>query len=250
MIDRLDKSFQSQRQFTADASHELRTPLTILKGEMEVALQQKRETSEYEETLRSAIQEIRRINKTVDDLLLLARLDAGQLSLQLRVVRLDELLMDAVAKVTASCQKKNISIVLDIIGVTEGEDAKELNILGDRDKLMNVFLNLLDNAMKYSGEGKNIRVTVGLATDSAEVRVTDDGIGIHPQDLPHIFDRFYRVDKARSYQDSVETSGSGLGLSIAKWIVEAHKGTISVESLIGKGTTITVRIPLASAIPT
>ncbi len=243
MMDRLEKSFQSQRQFTADASHELRTPLTILKGEMEVALQQKRERSEYEETIRSAIEEIRRINKIVDDLLTLARLDAGQLPIHREPLRLDELLMDTVAKATAAAQKKNITIGLDVLDAGRDKEEEELIIAGDRDKLINVFLNLLNNAINYSENGKDVYMTVGAEGKMAVVQIKDNGIGIPPEDLPHIFDRFYRADKSRSHEDIAEASGTGLGLSIAKWIVEAHQGTIAAESTVGKGTTVTVRLP-------
>ncbi len=241
MFDRIEEAFRLQKQFTADASHELKTPLTILLGEMEVALANPRTSKEYVDTLGSAVEEIRRITKIVDELLTIARLESGQLAMQKQPVRLDELLLDAVSKTSAYASRRSININFEVHDLSS-EESEEVYILGDWDKLLSVFINLLDNAIKYSNDNTTISVSLTVASGLAAIDIIDKGIGIDAEDLPHVFDRFYRADKSRSSEGA--RRGTGLGLSISRYLVEAHGGTISVASIVGSGTTVSVRLPI------
>ncbi len=241
MFDRIEEAFRLQKQFTADASHELKTPLTILLGEMEVALANPRTSEDYVGTLKSAVEEIRRITKIVDELLTIARLESGQLRLQKLPVRLDELLLDAVSKTSAYASKRSISISFEVRNQSNGDD-EEIMIAGDEDKLLSVFINLLDNAVKYSDDNSSIRVVQTTGNNSAIVEISDNGVGITKEDLPHVFDRFYRADKSRS--SAGNRSGTGLGLPISKYLIEALGGSISIKSEAGAGTTVTVKLPI------
>jgi len=243
MFDRIEEGFRLQKQFTADASHELRTPLTILLGEIEVALQNKRTPEDYQEILRSAIEEIRRITTIVDELLTIARLESGQLTLQKTPVRLDELLLEAVSKTSAYASRRNISIHFDVKNHNAAQ-TEEVYINGDRDKLLNVFMNLLDNAIKYSNDNTSITVIEEIQGNFVKVDVIDKGIGISDSDIQHVFDRFYRADKSRT--DQGQKRGSGLGLSIAKSLIEAHGGKIEIQSTLGIGTSVSVILPRGS----
>ena len=232
MISRLESSFERIRQFTADASHELRTPLTILTGELELALRKGRKPEEYQQTLSSALQEVLRLSRVVESLLLLSRADMGRASLHLEPTNLTEMLADLADAASVLGVSKSIYI--------NYRPSEDLNVLADNAKLYQMFLNLVDNAVKYTPEGGLISMTIHKDGEFAEVRVRDTGIGISPENQKKIFDRFYRVDKARSR----ELGGVGLGLSIVRWTVEAHDGTIRVESEPGQGSTFIVRIPL------
>jgi len=251
MISRLDQSFRQIKQFSTDASHELKTPLTILKGEAEVTLRRERTTQEYEQTLRSNLEEINRMSQIVDDLLLLSKADSGEIRLNKEHINLTEILNEVVAQMSILAQFKNLNIET----LNHYED---IHMLGDGLRIRELFLNLIENGIKYTEEGGSIHISV--AKDSsphainpsvlteegghvgfAKVVVVDTGIGIAKEDQERIFDRFFRVDKARSR----EQGGSGLGLSICKWIVEAHRGKIEVESELGKGSSFTVRLPLS-----
>ena len=243
MFDRIEEAFRLQKQFTADASHELKTPLTILLGEMEVALSNRRTSKVYVDTLMSAVEEIRRINKIVDELLTMARLESGQLRLQRQPIRLDELLLDAVSKTSAYASQRSININFEVLD-RQAEESREVVVQGDEDKLLSVFINLLDNAIKYSGGSNTIRVVLTSDDSSATVQIIDRGIGIDAEDLPHVFDRFYRADKARSSDGSKR--GTGLGLSITRSLVEAHGGRVEIKSEKGSGTTVTVKLPIVS----
>ena len=232
MITRLESSFDRIRQFTADASHELRTPLTILTGELELALRSRKRPDDYQEILSSALQEVLRLSRVVESLLLLSRADMGQFALQVEKVNLTEVLADLADAASILGDSKNIHINF--------RSHEEIFVLGDHAKLYQMFLNLVDNAVKYTPEGGLISITLHSDANFAEVRVRDTGIGISPENQKKIFDRFYRVDKARSR----EMGGAGLGLSIVLWIVEYHHGFISVESEPGQGSTFVVRLPL------
>ena len=231
MIARLEDAFRRQRQFTADASHELRTPLTAVKGEVEVALTRPREPDAYREVLRSVNEEADRLIRLVGSLLTLARADAGQIPVALEAVDVADLVGSAVEQVRPAAHQRDIELVL--------ASGPPVILRADEDLLLQLLLNLLDNAIKYTPLGG--RVTAGWNTNSAQVElwVRDTGAGIAPEHLPHIFDRFYRADKARSRAEG----GVGLGLSICRWIAEAHGGSISVESGPGNGSTFTVRVP-------
>jgi heavy metal sensor kinase len=231
MIARLDQSFARQRQFTADASHELRTPLTAIKGQAEVALQRDRATADYKEALAAINGEVDRMIRLVTSLLTLARADAGQIPIAREPVSLAAVVGAAVEQVAPGAAEKTISL-----RVGSGQDVQ---LVADQDLLLQLTLNLLDNAVKYTPAGGSVEVRWTASGEDAEIRVTDTGPGIPPEDLPRIFDRFYRVDQARSRAEG----GAGVGLSISRWIAEAHGGSISAESTSG-GATFIVRIPL------
>ncbi len=232
MISRLESSFERVRQFTADASHELRTPLTILTGELELALRQRKSPTEYQEILSSALQEVLRLSRVVESLLLLSRADMGRVSLHLERTNLTEMLADLADAASILGVSKNIYITY--------RPSTDIWVNGDHAKLYQMFLNIVDNAVKYTPDGGLISITAHRDGAWAEVRVRDTGIGINAENRKKIFDRFYRVDKARSR----ELGGVGLGLSIVQWTVDAHGGTIDVESEPGQGSTFIVRLPL------
>ena len=233
MISRLGRSFKQIRQFSADASHELRTPLTILKGEMEVGLRRRRRPEEYRKILNSNLEEVNHMTQIVDDLLFLSKADMGEVHLQKHPINLTKLVSEVGA------QAKMIAMAKDIkVHISKDSDVP---VIGDRLRLRELLLNLVDNAVKYTPEGGEMMISLERDDDRVKLRVMDNGIGIPTEDQPHIFDRFFRVDKARSR----EAGGSGLGLSICKWIVEAHGGEISVESEVAKGSLFTVTLPLA-----
>ena len=232
MISRLESSFGQIRQFTADASHELRTPLTILTGEIELALRSRKKPEEYQDVLSSALQEVLRLSRVVEYLLLLSRADMGQILIDLEKINLTEMLADLADAATVLGAPKNIYITY--------RHTENLIIEGDQAKVYQIFLNLVDNAVKYTPEGGLISITIHRDGKFAEVRVRDTGIGISAEHQKKIFDRFYRVDRARSR----ELGGAGLGLSIVQWKVEVHGGDIRVESEPGQGSTFIVRLPL------
>lgn len=228
-LERLEKLFDTQRRFLADVSHELRTPLTVIKGEVGLM----RLTNELdEESLRSIEKEVDRLSRLVGDLLLLAQAESGQLPLELKPVELDSVLLDVLQQMTViSSGKVNLRLI----------EIDQVSVLGDRDRLKQVILNLVANAVNYTPAGGEVRLFLTKKEGRACLIVEDTGPGISPEDLPHIFDRFYRGDRSRK---RTESSGFGLGLSIAKWIVERHGGKIEVESQPGQGTRFTVWLPL------
>jgi heavy metal sensor kinase len=232
MIARLDGAFRRQRQFTADASHELRTPLTAMKGQVEVALSRPREAAAYREVLQAVNEEVDRLIRLVGSLLTLAKADAGQIPIACEAVNLGELITAAVEQVRPVARQRHLELRV--------EHGPDVTLEADEDLLLQLLLNLLDNAVKYTPAGG--QVTVGWGADGRHVDlwVRDTGIGIASEHLPRIFDRFYRADKARSRAEG----GAGLGLSICRWIVDAHGGSIFVESALGKGTAFTVKLPL------
>ena len=241
MIERLEASFRAQKQFTSDSSHELNTPLTILKGEMQLALEGTRSPRAYRAVLKSSIEEIRRLQSIVDSLLLLSRAESGRLPANREAVRLDELLMSAVQKVGTLARRKKISITLNIDETRQGE-TNEVLIPGDPAMLLNVVLNILNNALTYSPPGSAVRCAVTASDGFARLSITDNGPGIPPEHVGHVFDRFYRVDSSRARRSE---GGTGLGLSIAKAVVQMHGGTIEVTSREGTGTTVVVTLPVA-----
>jgi heavy metal sensor kinase len=232
MIARLDDAFRRQRQFTADASHELRTPLTAIKGQTEVALQRERDGEEYREVLTTVNSEVDRMIRLVASLLTLARADARQIGIARDSVDLGELAGDAVAQIRPAAEAKRIGI-----GTTSDGAVR---ITADEDLVLQLVLNLLDNAVKYTPEGGRVEVVTRVANGHAELSVSDNGPGIPAEHLARVFDRFYRVDPARTH------GGAGLGLSISRWIAEAHGGTIDVESAPGEGSRFTVRLPISA----
>jgi len=234
LLDRLDVAFERQRRFIADASHELRTPLAILQGESEVALSKEiRSSAEYRESLGILHQEARRLSRVVDDMFTLSRADAGQYPVTLREFYLDELAADCVQSVRSLAAAKSISISID--------SANELPIVADESLIGRMLLNLLDNAIKYTSTGGAVSLTARATSDSAEIAVANDGPGIPPELRPRIFERFFRGDQARTR--SHPDSGAGLGLSIAKWIAEAHHGSLELTQSGPAGTVFTARLP-------
>jgi heavy metal sensor kinase len=237
MLARLEDAFERQKRFIADASHEMRTPLTILKGDVEVALNRPRSTEQYRETLELVNQTTDRLTTLVHELFLLARADNNQLPLDIAELNLTELLAEEVDGLAPQARKKGVVLDLNTPG--------ELLIQGDAAKLSRLFMNLIDNAIKYTAAGDAVKVEADIQNGEARVSIADTGPGIPSQDLPHLFDRFYRVDAARSRQASQTTgSGAGLGLSIAQWLAQVHGGRIAVSSRLGYGTTFAVWLPV------
>jgi heavy metal sensor kinase len=248
MISRLDQSFRQIKQFSSDASHELRTPLTILKGEVEVMLRKERTQQEYQQTLKSNLEEINRMSQIVEDLLLLSKADTGQIILNKGDINLTEILSEIVAQMDMLARSKRLYL-------SASNNHQDVHIFGDALRIRELFINLIENGIKYTEEGGSIHISlqkeylppVRNQTDRLEkererfikIIVSDTGIGISKEDQEKIFIRFFRVDKARSR----EQGGSGLGLSICKWIVEAHQGEIKVESELGKGSSFVVKFP-------
>jgi heavy metal sensor kinase len=234
MIARLERSFEQIRQFTSDASHELKTPLAILMGEIEVALRKRSSVEELRMTLESCLEEVIRLNNVVQGLLELSRAESGQVTLQLEDVDFTAMLKDICEDIGIIAEPRGISVTHQL--------DHDVRVYGDPVRLHQAILNILENAVKYNRDGGSIKVLLTTSDDHAYLGVTDTGIGIRKEDIPRIFDRFYRIDKARSQA----IHGSGLGLSIVRWIVESHNGSIEVDSDEGTGTTFTIRLPLSS----
>jgi heavy metal sensor kinase len=232
MIARLEESFQKQRQFAADASHELRTPLAIIQAESSLALDKKRSQAEYRRSLELVSQEVAYMSEIIGKLLLLARNDAGSESLNFQEVNVRDLLTELSSDVEALAQEKAVTFNLGPMD--------NLTVKGDRLKLRQLFLNILDNALRYTPGGGTVSGSLVRKNGNAYVSVSDTGMGIPAEDLPFIFDRFYRVDKARSRSDG----GLGLGLAIANSIAKLHGGKIEVESQVGKGSTFHIILPM------
>jgi heavy metal sensor kinase len=232
MIARLERSFAEIRRFTADASHELRTPLTVIRTEAEVALGKALSAQQHEELLGSILEECERLTRLTDQLLTLAREDARGSKPPSGVVDLVELVRGVVETMRLLAEAKGVALRYGNTG--------PLSVRGDETRLREVFYNLVDNAIKYTPEGGSIEVGLERRKQAALVTVRDTGIGIPPEHLPHVFDRFYRVDKTRSRAEG----GTGLGLSIAQKIVADHGGRIELASAPDQGTTCTVTLPL------
>jgi two-component system, OmpR family, sensor kinase len=232
MIQRLHDSFAQIRQFSADASHELRTPLTIVRGEIEIALRSPKTPEEYRRVLASTLEEVLRLTTIIDNLLTLAKADQRLFEAQFSEVNLKDLAEELFEDSEVLAAEKKIAVTLNA--------PLPITIVGDKTRLRQLFLNLIDNAVKYTPPSGRVAMTVVRENDVALFRIADSGMGIPASDIPRIFDRFYRVDKARSR----EMGGSGLGLAIAQWIAELHRGSITVTSEPGKGSVFTVRLPM------
>jgi len=232
MISRLEHSVSQIKQFSTDASHDLKTPLTVIRGEIDIALRKLRSPEDYQHTLISVHEEARKLEKVIDNLLFLSRLDVPDHRNHFEWVRLDEILLDVFEKTGRLAAQKQIAFVL-----TEADSA---SVKGDAVMLNRMVLNLLDNAIKYTPEGKKIEMAVEINDHHALLTVQDTGIGIPGECLPFIFDRFYRVDKSRSQM----TGGSGLGLSIVKKIADLHHAKVKISSTLNTGTTVRVLFPL------
>jgi heavy metal sensor kinase len=237
MIARLQASIRQIRQFSADASHELRTPLTITKGETELALRKPRSPEVYQEVLASNLEEIDRMSRIVDELLFLSRADLGEIKMASDPVQLDNLVHEIHQQAAVLGQDNQVTTVLDTIEPTQ--------IIGDELRLRELLLNIVDNAIKYSRTMGTVELKLVKDGNVAKLSVTDHGIGISSDEQTHIFDRFFRTDSARTHAQK----GTGLGLAICKWIAEAHQGGIQVDSLLGKGSSFTISLPLPSQYP-
>jgi len=234
MIARLEESFLQINRFSADASHELRTPLTVLQGELEAIAQKGQGLPEdVRDTIGSALEETQRLSKIVASLLAISRLEAGEARVQPVCLDFAELARTATDQMKLLAEEKRISMICD------GTDPVQVE--ADPSRLKPVVVNLLDNAIKYTPEGGNVSISVMQRDDHAVLEVADSGLGISADDLPHVFERFYRADKARSRQ----MGGTGLGLSIVRSICLAHGGQITVNSTEGRGSLFRVELPLA-----
>jgi heavy metal sensor kinase len=234
MIARLDDAFQQINRFSADASHELRTPLTILNLELEGIAQSPRLPADLADQIGSALEETHRLSWIVENLLTIARLDAGELRMEKAALDLGELASSTADQMRLLAEEKSLSMLYE---VTRG-----LLVDGDRPWLKQVVVNLIDNAIKYTPEGGSIEIRVHRSQNAAVLEVIDSGVGISAESLPHLFERFYRADKARSRN----SGGAGLGLAIVKAICSAHGAEIRIMSTEGRGSTFVVELPLAS----
>jgi two-component system OmpR family sensor kinase len=246
MISRLQAAFERQKQFTSDASHEMRTPLAVMRGDIEIALRRERSADEYKRVLTSNLEEIVRLSRLVEDLLMLARADYGQVELRHEAVDLNKLCQQMVEYISPLAQQKGQDILYYHINgkalETATVDSGEIMISGDMQRIKQLLLNLLDNAIKYTDFGGKVSLELKTEGKCAVIRIADTGRGIPPEDLPHIFERFFRKSKTTSDRSA---TGFGLGLSIVKWIVDSHSGKITAQSEVGRGTTFTVKFPLS-----
>jgi heavy metal sensor kinase len=231
LLARLDESFEAMRRFVADASHELRTPIAVIRGEADVALSHDRGAAEYQESLAIVLDESRRLSRLVDDLLNLARADAGRVKLEVQEFYFNELLTECCRSMQTLASASDITL--------ECGSAGDVQFRGDEALLRRLVINLLDNAIRYTPPGGKVSAVLEADAAAAHIRISDTGMGIPPDAAPHVFERFYRADKARSRQDG----GFGLGLSIVKWITEAHNGSVELTRNPGPGTTFTVTLP-------
>jgi heavy metal sensor kinase len=238
MLDRLALHLEQQRAFVANAAHELRSPLTAMRTSLEVALERERSPTEYRELFADVIEECTSLGILINQLLLLAEGDAGLLHAD-GEVRLDELVQRAADMFQGLAEQRGVTLQVKL--------PQAIAIRGNRVHLREVIHNLIDNALKYTPERGNVSVEVTAPPGSSQVQmiVRDTGAGIPPEDLPHVFERFYRVDKSRQRAQPA-SGGSGLGLSICQAIVRAYGGDLSLASTLGKGTTVTVSLPASS----
>lgn len=234
MLGRLEEAFSRITRFTADASHELRTPVALVRTTAEISLRRSRSEAEYREALSQILSESERTSALVEKLMQLARADAGFEFLERVRVDLAGCLAEVCRAGRTLAEEKGIIFQEEL-------PKAEIFIAGDPHALHRVFLILIDNAIKYTSTGGRVAVSLTADAQSAIVQIQDTGIGMGAEDLPHIFERFYRADKARSR----EQGGAGLGLSIARWITEAHGGSIQVQSTPGSGSVFKVRLPLS-----
>jgi heavy metal sensor kinase len=233
MIVRLSGALEQNRRFLADASHELRTPLAALRGELESVVEQARALPELSDRAGSALEEVDRLTKIVDALFAISRLDAGEAQQEWARFDLASLAASTTEQMSLLAEDKGVSVACNVQG--------HASVEGDRARIKQVVVNLLDNAIKYTPSGGSINLNVHASESKAIMEVADTGIGIPPSALPHLFERFFRVDKARSR----DAGGAGLGLAIVKSICAAHGGRVEVESTEGQGSRFKVELPLA-----
>jgi heavy metal sensor kinase len=233
MSERLAASFQQMKQFSADVSHELRTPITAIRGQLEVALFTAKTTDQYREAMFNALQDIDRLSQIVRALLLLSQAESGQLVLQRSRLDLGEVVRDLVEQFQIPAEAAGVHLTADL--------APDCVVEADRVQIERMVTNLLSNAIKFTPEGGTVHLAVTPTPEHGELVVEDTGRGIPKEYLPHIFDRFYRVPGSGTAPGPEQ--GLGLGLSFVAWIVQAHRGTIEVDSTPGKGTRFTIKLP-------
>ena len=233
MLARLERSFEIQRRFTADASHELRSPLSRLRAELEVTLRRPRPVPEYEETLRSCLGEVQRVQGLTEELLELARIDARQEAEAARPVPVSEIVEAAVSAVTSEAERRGILVLV--------EDGPEMLVNAAPVAAKVALANIVDNAVKFSPSGGEVRLAIGAGNGEAVITVSDSGPGVSPDDVPRLFQRFYRGKASRAS----DVPGVGLGLAISRALIERQGGRISVETAGEKGATFIVHLPLA-----
>jgi signal transduction histidine kinase len=231
----IQKMTEDQKRFISDASHELRTPLTALKSLFEVSLRDKKmDLTEARKVISTGIDQTDKLKTLSDSLLELSRLDGKIIQDNFQILPLKKIVLESISQIKLKADKKNIKII-NQIGLQK--------VFGEQSKLTEVFVIFLDNAIKYSHDNSQIKLISKTGKNNLIIKIIDQGIGIDQKDLPHIFDRFYQADNARTKS---KDSGYGLGLSIAKQIIEAHQGKISVNSQINHGTIFSIRLPIFS----
>ncbi len=233
LLSRLEEAFSSQRNFVSHASHELRTPLTIMMGQLEVALLQKRTVEDYQQTIKEAIEEVKKMRDLINGLLELARINNDIFQLHFRPLNIDDLLWQVRESLLIQFPSYNIQIEFD----ESQEEETEFKIKGDKSLLQMAFQNIMENACKYS-EDQRVNVSLLAHSDTIRISFTDRGIGISEEDLPHIFEPFYRGDSSKSRK------GHGIGLALTQRIIQLHNGSIRAFSQLGKGTRFVISLPL------
>ncbi len=233
-LDSLASAEKEQQQFIADVSHELRTPLTVLRGSLEVALEEEeRPAEEYREAIGSAILEVRHLTRISQNLLFLTRGESGRVTLSFTNLDVGRFAAEVVKDLSIAAADRGLELTAEIPSLP-------VFVFADSGRLQQVLHNLIENSLRYTDPGGKIRVSVAAVPGEARISVADTGLGIPEADLPFVFERFYRTKRSRA----ANPGGSGLGLSIVRWIVDAHKGRVSVESAVGKGSTFTVHLPV------
>lgn len=237
MLGRLQKNFEGQRHFVDHAAHEMQTPLTVLQANIEVTLQKARTAIEYREALLTNLEQVERLGTLTRSLLILARFSDDRYAVQLVPLELEPLVHDLVSELMVLAEDQQILLTRESQPVPL--------VLGDRERLQQLLINLLDNAIRYTSPGGSVVVRMGLKEDYVAIAVEDTGVGIGPEHLSRLFDRFYRTDASRVKN----SGGTGLGLPIVKEIAEAHRGTVTVQSEIGKGSVFTLLLPTCKDLP-
>jgi signal transduction histidine kinase len=234
-LDALSGTEKEQQQFIADVSHELRTPLTVLRGTLEVALEEDRPAEEYREAIGNALLEIRHLARISQNILFLARGESGRVTLSFSNQDLARFVAEVTGELQPAAGDHDLSLSVEV-------PERTVVAFIDPGRMQQVLHNLLENAMRYTPPDGSVRVRLTTAPGEARIEVKDTGVGIPEADLPFVFERFFRSDRARR----AYTGGSGLGLSIVRWIVEAHKGTVEIASELDLGTTVVVKLPLVT----
>ena len=234
-LDALSGTEKEQQQFIADVSHELRTPLTVLRGTLEVALEEERPAEEYREAIGNALLETRHLARISQNILFLARGESGRVTLSFSNQDLGRFLAEVTRELLPAAADHGLELSVQV-------PENPVIAFVDTGRMQQVLHNVVENSMRYTPPGGSVRVRLSRASDEARIEVADSGVGIPEHDLPFVFERFFRSDRARR----AYSGGSGLGLSIVRWIVEAHKGKVEIESEVDRGTTVAVRLPLVT----